>query len=499
MAVTTREARTDLFAIGKGEAQVFDDTLDRSREARAFAERQAAGKAKATKEAAKKLASDKKRDELMKLAAGAQVHGVKPVDAEGFATRSADFRQAVINAIGNNQEINPQTELQLRTMYNTLLGEGKVAVEHKKRMATMLTKADPDKHYLADIEALQKGYDTEGGYGQTYALPDRIDYEGTFFNKLVAQAKGDLADKVYGKAIVTLGDAQEMIANQMLGDPALMSGTKKEMMEDPKFAGKGNWQDITDDEAVTYRQQWAPRLTGERAGFVPEHIARARGAAEGKEVITETAGGPIKHNITVEGTTGGAVKGEVTLIAAASGLGKIMKSALPPTASAIDLAGGRLDLTNMDITDATLVSAGVYPIFINDKRQGTVIRDREIEHAKRNGKVKYVSMAMVKVSTTEEYEDDIGDMKTRKVTKSVLVPVDEMQNVFHKDDRILIGKLQSHVDNANAGLPVVKRRTGRTGIVSDTKFPNAPDVGTIKKGFKFLGGDPNKHENWKKI
>ncbi len=498
MAVT-RQARPELFGEGTGFSVVLSGKDAMARAERAFQERQTASKAKATKAAAKKLAGDKKRDELMKLAAGARVHGVKPSDEAGFATRTEDFRKLVYSSIGSREEISTEQEMQLRIMYNDLLGEGKVAVEHKENMATQLATADPDKHYLADIEALQKGYDTEGGYGQTYALPDRIDYEGDFFGKLVTQARADLTDKIGTRSEVTLGDAQEMVAVQMLGDPALMSGTKKEMMEDPDFAGKGSWQDITDDEAVTYRQQWAPRLTGERAGFVPEHIARARGAAEGKEVITETAGGPIKHNITVEGTTGGAVKGEVTLIAAASGLGKIMKSALPPTASAIDLAGGRLDLTNMDITDATLVSAGVYPIFINDKRQGTVIRDREIEHAKRNGKVKYVSMAMVKVSTTEEYEDDIGDMKTRKVTKSVLVPVDEMQNVFHKDDRILIGKLQSHVDNANAGLPVVKRRTGRTGIVSDTKFPNAPDVGTIKKGFKFLGGDPNKHENWKKI
>jgi hypothetical protein len=32
-----------------------------------------------------------------------------------------------------------------------------------------------------------------------------------------------------------------------------------------------------------------------------------------------------------------------------------------------------------------------------------------------------------------------------------------------------------------------------------TKTPNSPTVGTVKNGYKFLGGDPSKPESWKKM
>jgi len=455
MAIDPRQARTDLFGEGTGESVVLSNRDFMAREQRAAQERKVAGAAKTAKAAAKKLADTKVRERLIKTAGTAKVFGMKPADEAKFEKMGTEYRKAVLNAIGSDRVPSVQDEVKLKMMYNDMIGEGKVAIEHKKAMAKQLETADPDLHYLADIEALEKGYATEGGYGQTYALPDRIDYEGDYFKTLLSEANARLGHKEFGRKEITLGEAQEMIATQMLGDRALMDGTKKEMMEEADVTAK-NWQDISDDEAVTYRLPQATRLADKVAGFVPDRIAKGRAAAASRKLVRHTTEEPLQFNIETKGAGDSTVRGTVTTPIAASGLSKTMKSALPPTAQAIDMDGNALDLLNFDISDATIVGAAAFPRFKEGDKLGSLVTDKEAKEAGTEDVSKYEAMAMLQVK--EEYQEETGEfdeddkpiMKTKTRTRKVLVPLYQIRNSFHKDDIGMIDDLIAETKTLNA-------------------------------------------------
>lgn len=243
MALDTRQARTDLYAQGTGESQVFDtqqsDFMEREgRQAKFKEQRQQT-----------KVAGDKKRrDELLSTVAKSSGYNVKPGDVEYFRKASADLYDTTLKAISENGTATDADYLKITSLANQIAAEAGYSKQQKESLEKTFADYNENTMFQADFDAAKEAYTSEKGWSNQFSTPERVNW-GDFQKEFINEVKLDLGAKVGRASETTPEEVKAMAANKMNSNPAVMHSTKREMEEQ----GLGDANTITDQEAVDFR------------------------------------------------------------------------------------------------------------------------------------------------------------------------------------------------------------------------------------------------------
>jgi hypothetical protein len=263
--VSTGDARTDLYGIGQGLAQVAD--LNPIREQVALDKQ-----LKASEEAAKKKQQDARENEIMKNLAISSKVAIRPNDQKYFAEKQANITSFVEQNIDK-----------LRT------GEANSLMEYQRMLGELQTEAEMSKNAREFAEAeFQKfnqspskyRYGSEKKIGEFLAAPEyagnwdtssvplkeNIDYTDRT-NKVLGQIVDDIMIKTPTKSSFTEEEAYELIKKDISSDPRYIDQANFELDQDTKL-GLTKDTDAIEHMANKYKGKLVrnitkqPRVTG---------------------------------------------------------------------------------------------------------------------------------------------------------------------------------------------------------------------------------------------
>jgi len=204
-------ARTDLYGIGKGQAQVLGNEpiqkLNLQKQQQEFAAKQADAKAKKTKSA-------KREDDLMKLIAKSRGTKLKPGDIQYFKDAQANINQMMMDALDDN-EINNEEYMKILGSANQINAEADMSAAQKAQLETGMGDFDDITMRQGVYDEMQTAYNTQGQWGQQFKHITNIDTNASYME--LRKATETMLTKEDGRTIDTK-EATKMLTNQIVGD-----------------------------------------------------------------------------------------------------------------------------------------------------------------------------------------------------------------------------------------------------------------------------------------
>jgi len=237
--LNTGQARTDLYGIDKGEAQVFDNKDYMAREERGAKFEQAKALQK------QKQAADR-QDDLLKSMAKVGGAKVKPGDLPLFTKDTQALYNKAVSSFDANGNISNKDYLDLMAQSQDLSMRAEASKNHREAIETEMRKYNPNQHYDAEYKRLQELYNQEGGYGELPSLQERVNINDYTNKVLVPEAEKEVARRGYGTHSLTDTEAIDMLDRSYKSDPNLQFQVQRQASED---LGKN----ATPDEA---REWW---------------------------------------------------------------------------------------------------------------------------------------------------------------------------------------------------------------------------------------------------
>ena len=238
----TREQPSNLYGIGKGAAQVFDQSgiqkANLLKQQQQFKEKQLAQKTEQAK-------ATKREDELLKLMAKSRGTKLKPGDVQYFKDAQADLNKQMRDALDDN-EINNDEYIKILGLANQINAEADMAGAQKLQLEAGMGSYDKIKHRPEGLAAMKKAYETEGGWGEQFNLTENVNYDNYYrdLRKDVSQRLSK--EKVNGFAEVTRADADDILSRDLMGNRVMMDQVKYNMSQELGV----DQQTISDEQAV---------------------------------------------------------------------------------------------------------------------------------------------------------------------------------------------------------------------------------------------------------
>lgn len=254
MAIDTKQARTDLFGIGKGEAQVFTEQQADLMEREGRREKIQASKDAAQKVAtAKKTTAKKKReDSLLKAAADAAAFRTKPGDQAMMERESAAIYDRAVDIVAGGDI----DSIAQGNLFRDIAKLGSYADDSAAQydvIKDQYAKYSEGEHHAAGIDELDRISNMEGGHNLNPALTKVVDVDKAFKEGPYRMAQDRLNNLVQGQLkAITPVDADVMVESWVRSDPAMASSMAQQMLEDPNYTGS---KDITIEDVIANQQE----------------------------------------------------------------------------------------------------------------------------------------------------------------------------------------------------------------------------------------------------
>jgi len=280
---------TEMFGIGKGEAQVLDlspmERLTTQKRQQKFAQEQAGLKATKAKQA-------KRQDDLLKLIAKSRGTKLKPGDVQYFKDAQSKVSQMMMEALDDN-EINNEEYMKILGLANQINSEADMSAAQKAQIETGMGAFDDVTMRREAYDEMLNAYNTQGGWGQQFKNVTNIDPSAKYMD--FRKKTESMLTKEEGRKIDT-AESTEMLTNQIVGDKELMDQVKYDMGK--AQGAKKAYGDISDQEAIdTYVNRHVEDFS--RIGITPRiPVSERRFAKEVEEERTPITFDPDKNTLT---------------------------------------------------------------------------------------------------------------------------------------------------------------------------------------------------------
>jgi hypothetical protein len=231
--VSTGDARTDLYGIGQGLAQVAD--LNPIREQVALDKQ-----INANKEAAKKKQENAREDEIMRNLSILSNVAIRPNDQKYFAEKAANITNFVE---ANIDKLNKDGDVSALMEYQRMLGQFKMEAEMSKNAREYAEAQNQDfvknqGKYRAGSEQKIAEFIAAPEYAGNWDtssinLKENIDYKSRA-NKVLGQIVDDIMIKTPTKSSFTEEDAYNLIKEDITSDPRYLDQANFELEQDIK-------------------------------------------------------------------------------------------------------------------------------------------------------------------------------------------------------------------------------------------------------------------------
>lgn len=218
--VTTGEARTDLYGLGKGDAQVFDFS--------AIERRNALNQQLAAQEKAAKQKQDQAReDEIMNNLAVASKVAIRPNDQKYFAEQQQGLYDYVEKNIDKLRKGDASATMEFQRMFGKLNTEAEISKNAREFAEAEFQKynANPNKYRVGSDKVIGDfiaAPEYAGNWDVSkIPLKENIDYMGRIKSTL-NPIVDDIMVKNPIKSTYSEADAKELIKNDLMSDPRLM-------------------------------------------------------------------------------------------------------------------------------------------------------------------------------------------------------------------------------------------------------------------------------------
>lgn len=249
---------TEMFGIGKGEAQVLDlspmERMTTQKRQQKFAQEQAGLKAKKTKAA-------KREDDLLKLMAKSRGTKLKPGDIQYFKDAQGKVSQMMMDALDDN-EINNEEYMKILGLANQINAEADMSASQKAQLEKGMGEFSDITMRPEAYEQMQAAYQSQGNWGQQFKNITNIDTNAAY-RALRKDTAAQLREK--GRRIDT-NEATDILTKQIVGNRQLMDQVKYDL--GGAAGAKKAYGDITDEEAI---DSWVNRNVDDlaRQGITP--------------------------------------------------------------------------------------------------------------------------------------------------------------------------------------------------------------------------------------
>ena len=258
--LNTGQARTDLYGIDKGEAQVFDNKDYMAREERGAKFEQAKALQK------QKQAADR-QDETLKELSKLGSYKLKEGDMPGAAKDTQDIRDMTFNAMDVNGNMSNQDYLNIWTKANELKTKYELsqAARTQAFQESQKYQANPGKYFEKDVEALKAWQKRPGEYSSIPSLREKVNVVEDI-QKSGDFLKDQLTNMGYGThyagQTIKLPNGQsytvptrEQVVRGRMDDKQVYDTVEEEFIRDMGVAPKGK------DEVIAYAEKkYAPFL-----------------------------------------------------------------------------------------------------------------------------------------------------------------------------------------------------------------------------------------------